>query len=463
MKKMILLFVITAIEILGVEYKDYKKSFTVDPGKNIELNCVSGMDVKLRSWDKNEVSFNLRIKIKSSDEDYEKSYVRDFDIKQWQSSDEIIIDIVENDENGSWSFWDIFRFKFQFSVEKEIKGEIYIPVNNPLETNIKYSEINLRDMTGEINIIGRANEIKLENCSDIRRISNNYGNTAIYNCGGKLDLESRSNKVKIESFNGEAFIDAQYSEIKIKNITSHLKLNTRSANVLIEKVNGNCKVSGDYSTITISDVKGMVDVEDRSGNVEIVNSGGVNFNGPYSRLGIETVSGSAANDLKITNRSGSIKLKNVIGNIFIDDSYSNMEFINITGDVDLTSRSGKIIGKNIEGSWSSKTQYSRITIDGLRADFINIVNRSEPIVLQLKSIPNQIEIKNDYGNVDLSMPQDFSGDVSLSATHGDINTSFPLSYKNKGSVTTAKGKVGTGSNKLKIETRSGNITIKDLL
>jgi hypothetical protein len=118
MKRLISLAVVmlfVSFVINAAEYKKLKKSFKVEPNKRIEIESVSGLDVKVKSWDKNEVFFDLSVKIKSSDKEYEKAYIEALDIIERRTNSDLIIEFVETDEEGGWSFWDIFSLKFGFN------------------------------------------------------------------------------------------------------------------------------------------------------------------------------------------------------------------------------------------------------------------------------------------------------------------------------------------------------------
>jgi len=452
-----LLFVTTAIT--GTSRKEFKKSFPVQPNQRIDIRTVSSLDVKIRSWDKNEVMFDLDISINSSDNDFEEYYIETFDIISTSRTEDLLLEFNEI-ENGGWSVWDIFRLKFHFYVEKNISGEIWVPRNNPLTSDFRYGDILLEDMAAEINIDGRSNELILKNCSNIRTIKNDYGNVTIYNSGGKLLLESRSSEVKLNNFSGIVKIDAPYSNVEIFDVDSTVILSTRSSNVIVKNIKGDLKLNADYCKVEVENIEGYVTISDRSGELSIKNVEGLKVDIPYSRCHVDGVSGKSNKPLEIASRSENISIYNVIADIIIDDTYSNFEFKNITGNINLYSRSGDIRGENITGNWISETQYSSIQLKKLDADRVSVTNRSEPISIDFKKSPKIIDIKNEYGGVNLLLPNSYSGEVKLFATYADIDCEFPLKIKSQGNTVNAFGKIGSGQNLMNIETRSEDIIIK---
>lgn len=453
-----LLFVTTAIT--GTSRKEFKKSFPVQPNQSIDIRTVSSLDVKIRSWDKNEVMFDLDISINSSDNNFEEYYIETFDIISTSRTEYLLLEFEEI-ENGGWSIWDIFRLKFHFYVEKNISGEIWVPRDNPLTSDFRYGDVLLEDMAAEINIDGRSNELIIKNCPNIRTIKNDYGNVTISNSGGKLLLESRSSEVKLNGFSGIVKIDAPYSNVEIFDVDSTLILSTRSSNVIAKNIKGDLKLNSDYCKVEVENIEGYVTISDRSGELYIKNVEGLKIDIPYSKCRIDGINGKSNKPLEIASRSGNISIYNVIADIIIDDTYSNFDFKNITGNINLYSRSGEITGENIVGNWISETQYSSIKLKGLNADRVSVTNRSEPISIDFIKSPQSIDIKNEYGGVNLLLPNNYKGEVKLFATYADIDCDFPLKIKSQGNTVNAFGKVGDGGKAtMNIETRSEDILIK---
>jgi hypothetical protein len=450
---------ICAVLINASQSKKVNKTFKVEPGKKINIESVSGMDVKVSSWDRNEVMVDVSLRISSSDDDFEKEYARVFDVIRREKGSSTTIEFSESDRDKGWSIWDIFKLKFHFSVSKEIKGEIYIPKDNPLSADFKYSDIELSDMKGTISLDGKGNTLFLESCENLIGIRNNYGDVTIKNSGGNLKLESRSSTVRVDSFDGTIRIDAPYSNIYLSNVTKDANVITRSASAEIKKVDGNLTADVPYSDLEVYNISGNVKIDNRSGNIRVDDAGGIEIDAPYTKVEVSNVTGKSSGEIKIKNKSGRIKLSNAVGNLFIDDSYSDMILNNISGDVTLTSRSSKIEAEKISGDWKSDTEYSSVIIRNSKIDNIKIDNRSNPVNIYLKNAPKSVDINNEYGSVDINMTSSFSGEVKLYATYGSIESNLPLSIKTQSSSSNAFGNIGNGNGKILIETKSGDIKL----
>lgn len=460
-KNILLLVILISIGLFATETKKISKEFEVTSDQVVEFNGVSGLNVKMLSWDKSIVKIDLNIKVKSSDKDYEKKYIKEFNIEEWNTSTKLQIDLRETDDEGGWNFLDIFSLKFGFSLEKEISGEIYLPANNPLIANIRYSKIELKNMKKEVQIIGRSDKIMLDNCTNVTKIENHYGTTDISNSGGDLELESRSDELKITNHKGNLKLDADYCNSTIDGVEGNLTMDSRSDKITVKNVTGNAIINTSYSELMIENIGGMLEIENRSGKLDLVNSGGLRFTGYYTPITIKTITGKASNQILLETRSANIAITDAAGNIKIDDSYSNFAFQNIRGNINLISRSGTISGKNIEGDWYSDTKYSSIILAELSAKNIMINNNSGRIEISNEILPQKVEIENEYEEVMLTLPKGFSGSVNLETKYGKIQSEVPVKINAENNEVTASTKGSAEDPVIKIKNRSGDIVLKE--
>jgi DUF4097 and DUF4098 domain-containing protein YvlB len=455
-----ILFIQVSVMLYAAGHKNIKKSFSIEPGKLIEIETVSGLDINVKSWDKDEVYFDLRLKVTSSDEELEAEYVEYFDIIEKHRNSKLVIKFDEEEVDGGWSFWDIFRGRFYFDFSKEIKGNIYVPRANPLKADFKYSIIRLDDMLGEINLIGRSNELYLNNCGNIFAIENDYGDNFILNSGGELNLNSRSGNVTVDNFEGPIKIIADYSKIDVRKVKGILDVKTRSANVNVEDIDSDLKMSADYSDVIIKNINGFADLKNRSGKFDVTNVKGIRIDAPYTTCNINGVSGIKGKDIEISDRSGHISIEKATGNVVIDDSYSDITLKSIDGNVNLTSRSSTVIGSDIKGNWESGTNYCTIQLEKFSGKEIVITNRSDPVIIGILRVPELVDIENDFGNIEFALPGSYNGEINLYVSHGEIKSGFPIKIKKGTNSSKVNEKLGNGNSKIILRADHGSIYLE---
>jgi DUF4097 and DUF4098 domain-containing protein YvlB len=211
----------------------------------------------------------------------------------------------------------------------------------------------------------------------------------------------------------------------------------------------------------VNNVKGMLNVEDKSGMIRARGMDGAVIDGQYSTMEIADVWGKAGKVIALEGQSGSITLSNATGVVRINNPYGIIDLKDIRGNVEVQSKSSNIRATGVTGDWSSTTEYSQVTLRDLSAKRVSVSNSSSPIDITLKTAPTDVEIRNEYGPVTLSMPPGFSGEVDINVTYARIETNLPLAKTKSfdGGGGYAIGKIGTGNGKLSIETKSGNVKV----
>jgi len=460
MKKILVFTALIAILNNGFadERKTLEKHVTVTSTQRVDIEGISGSDIELKSWDRNEVYMKIEVEISSSDDKYEKKYISSVQISESKRESAVRLRFEEmRTEEKGWSF--LFKIFKRFYVSKKISGEVFVPRANPLTTDMKYGKISLEGMDGTVRLNGTTNTLKISDCSSLEEIQNNYGTTTIRNCGGKLQLDGTSSTIRVDGFNGSLHIDADYSEVALVRVTDKIRLNDKSGTIEIDEVNSDVRLDADYSTITVNNVKGFVDIKSTSATVRVKRVDGAQVQANYSEIDIAGVSGAAKKPIIITGQSGSLTLYDAAGNVEINNPYSNIDLRRIDGAIDLTSKSADVTAEDIKGDWKSQTEYSSIKVSRLAAQSIYITNKSNPVSLQLTAVPLRMDIKNEYGDVTVTMPHGFSGNVELDAEYGSVNTNLNVRRKSSGSSGFATGTIGSGSGSIFIHAKSSDIEL----
>lgn len=438
--------------------RDLEHHSVTSPSQRIEIRGLSGTEIDFKSWDKNEVAMTIHVRISSSDREYEEEYVQSLRIRETKSETSLLLEFIEMRRGArGGGFWSLFTGGSY--VRKEIRGEIFVPRSNALTTDFSYGAMALENMKGELRILGKNNYLSLKECSNVRIIENEYGESTLQNCGGNLKLTGMSSKVVIESFTGPVEVDARYSTITVKNVTQTALIKSQSGRITAETIGGNVGIEADYTTITATSIKGILSVKTKSGNLRVKGAGGLTIDAPYTPVEASDVASPTGKPVTFSGQSGSLALENVKGDLMLDGPYSDIDLKNIQGSVELLSKSSRVTADGISGDWTSKTEYSTLRLRSLRSKIFRATNKSGDLRLDLVTVPAEIGIRNEYGNVEVTMPKGFTGEVTLDAEYGSIDTDLPIRNRKTESSAYASGSVGSGTGKITIETKSAGITI----
>lgn len=440
--------------------RDLERRAAVKPDQRVEVLGLRGSEIEFVSWDEPAVLVKLQLSVSSSDNDWEEDYLKDVRLEVDSSDDRVVVKFVEPDQNKSSGSWIKKLLTFNWNVSKDIRGKVYVPRKNAFTTDMRYGSVTLDGVQGDVRLIGQSNTVRIKDCPRLMEIDNDYGRTTIERSGGVLDLSGKSGNVMITDFRGELVVDAPYATVSISNIDKGLTLSAKSGTVTVSDVVGNTKIDADYSRVTVSRVAGYVDVSDKSGTVRIRTVEGVQVDAAYSSVEITDVSGKQGTPIVIRGQSGHLSLVRAVGDTKIDNSYSSMELADIKGNIDVRGQSASIDAEDITGDWKSETGYTSVRARRLRAQSVIVSNSSNEVDLELLSVPNRLEIRNSYGNVEVELPKGLSAKVRLKADYGSVKSDLPLEVDTMGSGAIAIGTVGSGAGTFTIEAKSGGVRVR---
>jgi hypothetical protein len=442
-----------------------EQQYQTQPRQRIELHGFNGSDIKVQSWEKNEVSVKLNITFSSSYPEDEQRYLDEISLKEEHSSDNLSLSLVEPKQmsRSHSSFWSWLTSAFRGSVtRKTVEGEIFVPRSNAFFAGVQYGSVSLDGMSGPVTVRGTSNSVTLKNCASISEVSNDYGRTTIERCGGTLHLSCKSGTINIDQFKGKATLEADYSQIRVQDVTQSIAISSASCTMTVERIGGDATIHSNYSSITVNNIAGFLEIKDSGGKIRVKTVDGIKINGDYSQMEISDVSGKAASEISIRGQSGPVALANATGNVKIDNPYGMIQLNNIRGNVDLDSKGARVTADNVVGDWHTDAEYSNFGITKLSAKRVTITNKSGKIDLELKTVPTFVDIRNEYADVNVDLPSGFGGEVELNVSYGNLNTNLPSLKQRKldnGAGAYALRTVGDGSVKLAVETKSASIRV----
>lgn len=464
MKTLLHIIILAAcITMLTAEQKRVlERVIPVKGNQRVVLEGFHSAKLKIVPWDKQEISVKLSVSISSGDEAQEAEYLKAMAIADVNKENGLTVSFQKPNDISVNGIMGFFRNLFRgFDFSREVAGEIYLPRGQSFTSDMRYGEVSVSGIQGEMQLIGNGNMITIKECGNVTRIENNYGPVTIMKSGGNLKLVSRSSdRIDIDEFDGPVELNTDYSEVSVRSVSKGLSIRNISGSIAMEDVLGDVVIDANYSSITALRVKGNIDISSRSSPmIRISDAGGVTLDAVYSIVRLNDIRGKAGAATEIKNQSGSISIDQLAGPLMIDADYSEITLRGIGGDVDLKSQSGTIEADSILGNWKSECTYSQITVNALRAQKIFVSNSSNPVRIRCLTAPTTVDIRNSYGDVEMIIPPSYSGAIQMDAKYGTIETDFPIRTKSLGGGAYATGKVGNGSGTLQIETTSGNIDV----
>ena len=233
-----LIFGQTIIAMGGKNYmekiKRIEKSYHVNADVEIEIDNKFGK-VHVDTWDKNEVSLVIEIKVEDKNEEKAAARLEDIDIERDDDSPESLSFRTLMDEKW-WEGNPITAAGTSMIGQKkvEINYTLSVPVSANLEIENRYGSVYISDLTGDVNV-------------DVK-----YGNLKTKKLmGANSTIELSYGKGEIDQIDN-AFLDIDYSKVEIEK-SANMELECRYSGIEIEEVDV-LEIDAKYGEVEIESV-----------------------------------------------------------------------------------------------------------------------------------------------------------------------------------------------------------------
>ena len=242
------------------------RTFDVTDQTRIEFQNKVG-DVEVRGWDKNEVKLETFVKLKSSDhEDLEKTLaaIKNADIDQ--SGYSLIINTKFYKE---WNSWNIVRreqhritltdgSKVRLS-KVSVSYKLTVPESNDLILAIKYCDINLDDLEGDIKIDLYSGDLIAGALPHLGELRLRYANAVIVSTG-KIKMDIYDSDIEVGT-TGDLLLESKYSEIIASEVAS-VKIKSYDDDIRFDKLES-IQLEAKYTDFETGDFEsGKLDIYD---------------------------------------------------------------------------------------------------------------------------------------------------------------------------------------------------------
>ena len=289
--------------------KSYSKSYPLTGSTVIKLDNSFG-EMKINTWDKNEVKVDVSITVKANTDEKAQRLLDDIRIEDGKEGNSVYFKTDINNKNRNWNRKDDDdddddrkgKGKNYNNTSMEINYTVYMPAGNPLEAINSFGPMIVPDLTGVTEISSKFGSLTAGKLSNSKELSVEFGKATIKHINGG-EVEIKFSNADINQLSGDIKANFEFS----KGTTINLDNSIKSLNI-----------KNSYSTVELElskDFSGEFDIRTSFGSFKN-NSGakiseevdddddhGPKFDHKYSgKIG----SGSAK--IKIKSSFGSIKV-----------------------------------------------------------------------------------------------------------------------------------------------------------
>ena len=237
--------------------------------------------------------------------------------------------------------------------------------------------------------------------------------------------------------------------------SASVNVNTQRGNVAVAGVGGNVEAQVQHGNFEASSITGHV-------HAHVSNNGDVSA---HDIMGDVTVDGNGG-DLTLSDIHGTVTLQgDYTGDTHVEradqsvhfhSSRTDLEFARLPGDMSLNSDSihaTQVVGPvRVICSRSKDVEMSQVFGD------THIEDKDARVELEMGGAYT-VDVKNNKGDVEISLPENVGATVDARTHNGDIVSDFPLAISGDENKT-ATGTIGKGGPKLTLATEHADLRIR---
>ena len=205
--------------------RNISKTYTAS-GNTLNIDNRFG-NVKITTWDKNEIKVDIHLETSSTDKEFtEKSFER-MDVEESKDGNNINLKTVLNkggEKNTGCS---------NCSNTIVVDYDIHMPANNALKIQNSFGDVTLPDYNGPVSLTVKYGGLTAGKLSRPEKIAVDFGKADLKSLGN-IDLEFKYSKVTIGSLTGNCklkFSFCGYSKVNLDNGLTSLTVNDSYSSV----------------------------------------------------------------------------------------------------------------------------------------------------------------------------------------------------------------------------------------
>jgi len=397
-------------------------------GMSITIEHSFG-NIEVRPGTSNQISISGEKRVSGKDEKITEEFLREMKLKIDESAGRVIIRAIYPDEK-----------KYKKKVKNfSISYTIEIPSNVRLNVKNSFGNLDLDNLSGNFMITNSFGKLKTLRLNGDAQLSNKFGSITSENITGDARINSQHGSIDIKNVAGNLSAQTSFDPIGVIDVKGDARIFNSHGKITAESIGGEAELETSFSSITCSDIEGKTHIRNSHGKVNASNIRNNTFiKTSFNKVNAVLISG----DLIVENVHGTITSSDIQGDIKANTSFASVNASHIDGDVIVTNQHGNITVNDILYEVSPED-----------------INNNKTI------LKRRVNLKTDFGNIRLKLPETLSATINVSTSDGKISGDFPLNINLKGldlsktSHPKISGSVGDGRDSIDIEVSNGSVYI----
>ncbi len=276
------------------------------------------------------------------------------------------------------------------------------------------------------------------------------GDITVENLQGEIDISTSGGDLELTHLSGKIFGKTSGGDIDCEDLGGRIVIVTSGGFIDMAEISGELNATTSGGDISVENIQGAVLVSTSGGDIDLADLVGREISATTSGGDITATDLTANTTIDLHTSGGNVEMEQIDGDIEASTSGGDIDMKEIRGAVKVWTSGGSVRAERILGALDARTSAGDI-----------IVKK----VWERELDDHEIDLKTSAGEIDLTLPRDFSASFSLrtispSGKPGNaIVSDFPLEITASKSVARASGTNGNGAFDVRLETSVGGITI----
>jgi len=284
--------------------------------------------------------------------------------------------------------------------------------------------------------------------------------------GVLLQVVTGSGSIEARGALGACDLDSGYGDLRVEGARGRLRAETSSGSIEVQGVRtDSIELASGYGSIELSDLEAaQVRARTSSGSVRARNvRGEVELSSGYGGLELERIDGR----VNARTSSGVVLLSDCsTGPWNLRSGYGDVEVHAVRGELGVKTSSGQVLCQGFEGAARIESGYGPVTVSGVLREIVATTTSGK---VRVEALPGSRadaawRLRSGYGTVEIELPGDFDCNLDARTGYGSIESGFPVAMEaGRRASNSLFGTIGAGGRTVALETSSGDVLVRKLV
>lgn len=251
-------------------------------------------------------------------------------------------------------------------------------------------------------------------------VTNSYGPVKVAALK-EADVRNRHGRVSASDIEGACALESSYEDIEAENLKAGCRVIDRHADVKLLSVAGDLGVDHSYGEVRFEDIGGKAVIGGSHSAVD-----GRRVRGPVSvESSYERISIVDAGATRVRARHCRVEAQDIHGNLDVETTYEPVKAMNVQGSLQVSGNNVAVTASLIKGPEISVTSsYENVDLEDFSAK-VKISLRHGGLVLRPSDLRFPVDVRNEYGNIDLYWPAGEASPLEAQTRGGSVHWGLP--------------------------------------